>query len=219
MQKRWIHLWQQLGTTPPAGSWEQLSDLYNTAGRHYHNLTHIQDCLRCLDLAIVHPVVSISSDDRSPIELAIWFHDVIYDPQSLNNELRSAEFAHRTIQKAGLDPACADLVYQLILATSHHPPVIAGMAKAISHDYLMLLLLDIDLAILGSPPATFEAYEVNIRQEYAWVPEATFQQKRIELLQAFLDRPNIYQTAYGQATWESAARRNLAQSIAQLASK
>jgi len=34
------------------------------------------------------------------------------------------------------------------------------------------LFLDFDLAILGSPPATFAAYEQAVRREYDWAPEA-----------------------------------------------
>ncbi len=57
------------------------------------------------------------------------------------------------------------------------------------------LLVDVAMAILGAPRARFDAYEVQIRAEYAWVPEPVFWQKRGEILTAFLARPLLYNTA------------------------
>ena len=40
------------------------------------------------------------------------------------------------------------------------------------------MLIDIDLSILGAPPARFAEYEQQIRAEYAWVPGILFRPKR-----------------------------------------
>lgn len=78
------------------------------------------------------------------------------------------------------------------------------------------ILVDLDLSILAAKPARFAEYELQVRAEYAWVPEATYRSKRAEILQTFLDRKTIYNTAHFKANSEADARRNLSDSIASL---
>lgn len=70
-------------------------------------------------------------------------------------------------------------------------------------------MVDIDLGIFGQDEARFETYETGIRQEYAWVPWPLYREKRLEILQRFLDRQPIYQTAHFRSQWEDQARHNL----------
>ena len=78
------------------------------------------------------------------------------------------------------------------------------------------LFLDMDLAILGSAPAAFDAYEQAVRREYDWVSEPQWIAGRRAVLAGFLARPAIYATAAFRATHEAAARRNLAEAMARL---
>lgn len=95
----------------------------------------------------------------------------------------------------------------LILATQHHTlPDVPGAA----------LVVDIDLSILGRPAAEFDRYEAAIRQEYEWVPEPAYRQARLRILDGFVARPAIYQTAFFQERYEAQARLNLARSIQRL---
>jgi predicted metal-dependent HD superfamily phosphohydrolase len=64
--------------------------------------------------------------------------------------------------------------------------------EAISND--AAVLCDADLAILGAEPERFDHYDRQIREEYAWVPEPVYRQKRGEVLAGFLERPRIYRT-------------------------
>ena len=75
------------------------------------------------------------------------------------------------------------------------------------------MLVDIDLAILGAPPARFDEYEREVRAEYARVPDFLFRAKRKEILQAFRARPAIYSTAPMRERLETRARANLARSL------
>lgn len=86
------------------------------------------------------------------------------------------------------------------MATEHTATPLAGDAA---------LLVDIDLAILGAAPARFAEYEQQIRQEYAWVPEDVFTSKRKAVLQGFLERMQIYSTAFLLDQLEAQARINL----------
>jgi predicted metal-dependent HD superfamily phosphohydrolase len=72
------------------------------------------------------------------------------------------------------------------------------------------LLVDIDLAILGASEPRFAEYERQVRDEYAFVPEPLFYEKRRAILQSFLARPRIYSTRHFTNLLERRARMNLA---------
>jgi predicted metal-dependent HD superfamily phosphohydrolase len=100
-------------------------------------------------------------------------------------------------------------VRHLILATRHDGSPPAGDAA---------LLVDVDLAILGSPAERFDEYEQQVRQEYSWVPGFVFKRKRAEILEGFLRRPALYHTEHFRSRYEAVARANLTRSIRQLES-
>ena len=75
------------------------------------------------------------------------------------------------------------------------------------------LLVDIDLSILGSPAKRLERYDQDVRREYAWVPGFRYQEARAQVLQSFLDRPQLYHGGYAVALLEAQARSNLAAAL------
>ncbi|MEZ4661042.1 MAG: hypothetical protein R2911_26115 [Caldilineaceae bacterium] len=139
--------------------------------------------------------------------MALWLHGAIYDARRGDNEERSAEWAQRAIIDAGLGDELAVRVADLILLTRHDAPPPA-------HD--SALLLDIDLAILGAEPVRFAEYEAQIRQEYAWVPWPEYREKRVAVLQSFLERPSIYHGDHFKEQFELNARVNLMKAIQKL---
>ena len=76
------------------------------------------------------------------------------------------------------------------------------------------VLLDADLAILGTAEPAYRDYAERIRQEYAWVPEADYCQGRRQVLENFLGRPKIF---HFLSQLEDPARRNIAAEISRLA--
>jgi predicted metal-dependent HD superfamily phosphohydrolase len=78
------------------------------------------------------------------------------------------------------------------------------------------LLVDIDLAILGSAPARFDEYERQVRREYGHVSDENWRVGRARVLQSFLARPRIYATDAYRDALESRARDNLSRSLAAL---
>ena len=78
------------------------------------------------------------------------------------------------------------------------------------------LIVDIDLAVLGSAPASFDEYERGIQSEYAWVPAVIFRQKRASILKSLLARRHVFHTPYFIERYESQARLNLERSVAML---
>jgi len=159
---------------------------------------HLRECFKFYDS------LPNLSGKTSRTEMALWFHDAVYDPRSSTNEEDSANLAIACLGAANLAIETIEVVRQLILCTKTHQPGNVPDAA---------LLIDIDLAILGQPVARFDAYEQGIKAEYRWVPETTYAQKRTELLTGFLRRPTIYQTEKLRQKYEATARTNLAHAI------
>ena len=178
----------------PDNIWYQLATLYSEPHRHYHTLDHVAACLKWLD----H--YRHLADDPLTMELALWAHDVIYDPRASDNEVRSADWFAEHFEDSTLTKHQKDRVHALILATIHpHPPTDADMA----------LLQDIDLSILGADAELYDRYEGWIRQEYAFVPEEAIRKGRGAVLQSFLDQGVIYHTPELREKLEAPARNNL----------
>jgi predicted metal-dependent HD superfamily phosphohydrolase len=195
--QRWQDCFRALSLDPPAAAYPALVERYSERQRAYHNLQHIADCFDRLDeLAGAGPTAAIG--------LALFFHDVIYDPYAKDNEARSADWAEDVLSGAGATRETRETVTALILATRHDQAPVGHEAQ---------IIVDIDLSILGADPARFDAYERQIREEYAGVPEPAFRLGRAAVLRKFLDRPSIFSTANFRERYESRARENLAKSL------
>jgi predicted metal-dependent HD superfamily phosphohydrolase len=195
----WQRLWGELGAREVNGGlMNQLVAAYSEPHRHYHTLQHLRECLAHFDAS--------ASLARRPaeVELALWFHDAVYDPQRTDNEERSAAWARASVLAAGCEEAVAQRVHDLVLATRTH--------EAAGDDPDTRLLLDIDLAILGAAPARFAEYERQVRAEYAHVPEPAFRAGRSRILAGFLARPRLYATQVFHDALEERARSNLQRS-------
>lgn len=173
-----------------AQAWTEVALRYAEPHRSYHNLSHIDRMLRWFD-------ASNAADDG--MELAIWYHDVIYVPLDPQNEAQSAQF-FLDAWEGFLDPASAVRVVRLILATNP--------AQARSDLLDEAQVVDIDLSILGSAPDEYDVYCRAIRKEYAVVPDAVFRPGRRALLEKFLSQP-VYATEFFRDRLEKQARENL----------
>lgn len=198
--ERWTETWALLPALAPTAQVAQLRSLYAERHRAYHNLKHVLDCL-----ALAATVRSRLTEPAA-VELALWYHDAVYNPRAGDNEQRSADLAAQHLG-ALVSPGTLGRVRDLILVTKHDAVPVDGDSQYV---------VDIDLAILGSDPATFDAYEQNVRREYRWVPGPLFRSKRREILQSFVNRPRIYSTDYFAERLENSARSNLSRSIAEL---
>jgi predicted metal-dependent HD superfamily phosphohydrolase len=198
----WTTTWKGLGVEAPGDQlYEELVARYSDPERHYHTLQHLDECFARLAES------RQLAEHAHEIELALWFHDAVYDVRRQDNEERSASWAEEVSLGAGLTQHVAANVRDLIMATRHDAIPVTVDGK---------LLVDIDLAILGAPAERFDEYERQVRQEYAWVPDLLFCSKRREILEAFLARPSIFSTGYFQAKYEAQARVNLERSITAL---
>jgi predicted metal-dependent HD superfamily phosphohydrolase len=201
-RNRWLALWSRLGAQRNGiDVFQQLAAAYAEPTRFYHTAAHIVDCLAQLDWS---RDVAARPDE---VETALWFHDAVYMPGATDNEARSARMALSSLYAAAAPSGLPERIAAMVLATMH---------AELPSDPDTQLLCDIDLSILGRETAGFDQFERQIRQEYAWVPEAAYRYARAEVLNGFLQRRSIYLTERFAQQYERAARGNLEKVLAAL---
>jgi predicted metal-dependent HD superfamily phosphohydrolase len=189
-----------------ADAFAALLAAYAAPERYYHGLAHIEAMLEAMGRCrhLLH--------DAEAVELAIWFHDAVYDAKASDNEEKSAALARQVLQDS-LAPTRLARIEALILATKRHE-LDRVASKGERSD--MAHFLDLDLHILGAAPAVFDTYEAAVRLEYAHVGEAAWRVGRAAVLQRFAARPRLYFSAFFAEQLEERARANLAHSIEKL---
>lgn len=153
---------------------EGLIERYSENHRFYHNMWHVESMLRLSESQVIN---------RGIVNLAIWYHDAIYDPARKDNEERSAELA---IKELGpyLNEEELDYLTHAIIFTKHQ-----FSSSLLTSD--LALLIDCDLYIL-SHDWYYKGYAAAIRKEYAHVSNEDYVKGRCEFLQKMLLRPSIY---------------------------
>lgn len=172
-----------------------LVEAYSSSDRYYHTLKHIYHVLKIIDNLQAY------TKNLATVQLAAWFHDVIYDTKAQNNEEKSADYACQLLSSLGIPFSNITAVTCLIINTKNH--------QAAADDFDSQVLLDADLAILAANPVYYREYANAIRQEYAWVSEAEYIVGRKQVLERFLQRQRIYFTTLMFEVAEKAARCNL----------
>ncbi|OGZ15223.1 MAG: hypothetical protein A3G11_01160 [Candidatus Lloydbacteria bacterium RIFCSPLOWO2_12_FULL_51_9] len=201
-EQRWVVLWKRLGARGDARAvYTDLVARYSEPHRAYHTLEHIGHCLDEFE-QVRHLAMNPDA-----VELALWYHDAIYDTKAKDSEERSATLAVEVARNASLPDSFGQSVANLITATKHASAPI---------DPDVQLLVDIDLSILGQSEDTFDEYERQVRKEYEWVAKDAFIAGRSAILKSFLDRQTIYSTQFFRDKYESQARANIAKSLARL---
>jgi predicted metal-dependent HD superfamily phosphohydrolase len=199
---QWERTWTRLGAAAPdAALFRELVARYAEPHRKYHTARHLDECFEKFEelrAEALHP---------EEVEVALWFHDAIYDTRRQDNEAKSAEWAREAAQSANLPVAAGERIHKLILATRH---------DAVPHEHDEKVLVDVDLSIIGAAPERFDEYESQIREEYAWVPAIVFRSKRRAILKGLLARASIFNTPKFIEAYESRARENLERSVRRL---
>jgi len=208
MKQSFVRLLEQHRVAPEDAHsvFDLLAAAYRSPDRHYHTLEHLDEMFR------VAGRLAAITDDLRTVHLAIWFHDAVYDSRAKDSESRSADLTVHLLGPIGVPRSELERVVRLILTTSHianpQPP----------GDRETALLLDADLAILGSPPDRYSRYAADIRAEYSWVPEADYRKGRAAVLEQFLARPRLFWNDALHAECDAQARANLRAEVANLAS-
>ena len=176
-------------------AFQELAAAYQAPTRHYHTLQHIA--------ALLNRVEAADLQDPTVVQLAVWFHDAVYNALKHDNEARSADLARAFLKDSALAPDRQQRVAFLIERTADHtqpqPP----------DDADLLYFLDADLSILGAPEAAYWAYARQVRQEYRLVPDLLYRPGRRKVLAKMLAAPVLFRTPALRAELDAAARRNL----------
>jgi predicted metal-dependent HD superfamily phosphohydrolase len=212
LKTRFAALTLSLGALPPtASTWSStFVARYTQPQRHYHTLAHIDAMLTCLD---VHRA---DLTDAVAVELAVFFHDWVYEPQtSAANEAASvlAFLAFAADVGGGVGEGLRGTVVRLVEATVRHC-VGVGVLPGERGD--VELFLDFDLEVLGREWAEYEVYASQIRREYACFGEREFNQGRAGVLWGFLERDQVYFSEVFYREKEEAARENMRSEVALL---
>lgn len=190
----------------PEAQWRALRDAYAVPARAYHHFGHVRETLAH------YRSVAREAGWSSPAEvwLALLYHDAVYVPGRGDNEARSAELAQAHLRRwpppAGVD---ASRVADLILLTARHGGLRPGDFPDTPEGEDTRRFLDCDMAILGSDPDAFAAYDRAIAEEYRAVPRWLYRRKRRAFFRGLLDRERIFLSDFFRDRLEAAARRNL----------
>lgn len=207
MEARFEALWSRAIGGQAGRAWVRLDAGYREPYRAYHAWPHIEAMLAGLDEVRRAPEFASAHFDE--VEMAIFFHDAVYDPRRDDNEAKSAElFRVYAGKHAAIGAEGVERIAAMILATAKHLP---------DPDISMRLLLDLDLAVLGSTPERYAAYVQAVRKEYAFVPDAAWRDGRAAVMKHFLARERLYQTDVFHARHEQQARINIAFEIDRIA--
>ena len=210
MWAEWCSATEALDVAPSASvDWfRRLWGLYTARGRFYHNLSHVEHVLSVVSSSGVKP-------ERPPLlTMAIFFHDAIYDPARTDSEARSSElfleFAAATMPAR--PPVEREMVAKWILQTAGH--VESAEDGEVSGD--LGLLLDADLAILGSCPALYARYTEAIRREFSHLGEAEWITGRSDFITRVLSRRSVFSTPSLAGLLEERARANMVRELERL---
>ncbi len=180
----------------------ELAAAYGEPHRAYHDLRHVDELLAWFDVV----AREVGWVQPAEVQVAILFHDVVYDVTRADNEARSAARAREAIARAW--PAVdADRVAQLIELTAQHGALTSADGDA-------ALFLDCDLAILGAAPARYDEYERAIAIEYARVAADAYRAGRRAFLARLAAKPRLYFSDFFHARLDATARANLARALA-----
>ncbi len=178
----------------------ELADLlarHREAHRRYHTTEHLTEALAAVD-ALADLAV-----DATPVRLAVWYHDAVYDPRSSTSEAQSATLARERLPALGVPDETVTAVAGLVEGTAGHRPE--------RGDRNGCVLTDADLWILGSDVVRYRRYADDVRAEYAHLDDERWRSGRRAVLEDFLGRARLYTTDRFHTELDSPARRNLAE--------
>lgn len=162
--------------------------------RHYHNLQHV------LEMWAWHKQYCDGRFEPAMVASFCLYHDAIYDPAAKDNEARSVELWTQD----STDTPLSQMVTLAIEATTDHFQETPWPC--------VKWCLNLDLLRLGTSESEFTQHGHDIRAEFAHVNDIAWIKMSADWRAKVLAQPVIF--AFPQfATFEAAARRNLARAL------
>ncbi len=178
---------------------DELVAAYDDASRGYHDTLHLAEVLARLE----ELATSGTAYDVTPVVLAAWFHDAVYDGER-DAEERSAAWAEEVLPGLVDEATVAEVARLIRMTESHRPEEGDANGRALS---------DADLGILAAPAERYDAYAAAVRTEYAHLTDEVFTEGRRAVLADLAGRDRLFHTVHGHERWEDAARANLAREL------
>ncbi len=178
------------------GTMQHISDCHSEPHRHYHDMGHVKEMLACVEPSLDR----LSMNEAEALQLAIVWHDSVYNPLSKTNEEES--FIDFLAEYEGLEEKYRDLpkwqaiipmVQEMIMATKHHE---------YSQDMplYLRLIIEADLARFGGTFETFWQNTMKLFREYSNVDWDAFKNGRIAFLK---DYAKTVQVIVGQEGYDN----------------
>jgi predicted metal-dependent HD superfamily phosphohydrolase len=179
----------------------------NYEQRAYHNLTHLEEMTRVIQvMSSAHP--KNRDNDYDNLIFATLYHDAVYDTAEKTNEEASALMANDELRHMNVDLLDVVYVVEMILSTKKHEPI--------NDDIASKLFLDADLSILAAAPERYSEYANAIRKEYSWVSDFDYAVGRKAILEKFAKRRRIFITDLMHELCDQKARNNIKRELAKL---
>src|SRR4051812_42462625 len=182
---------------------DELVAAYADPTRGYHDTRHLSEVLDRLEELAGHG----ARFEETPVRLAAWFHDAVYDGER-DAEERSAAWAEDALAAVAPAPVVSEVARLVRLTETHSPD---------DEDANGCALSDADLGILAAPRERYDEYVAAVRREYGHLPDDVFSAGRADVLRSLAEKPRLFHTAYARERWEAAARANLERELAVLA--
>lgn len=209
----WIRSCQAAGATASEAELRTtgfaLLDRWSEGTRFYHTVKHLADVLSRVD--------ELAEETHEPdlVRLAAWYHGAIFNAESRvayatqggEDEVASAALSRSELVGLGISEKSAERVSQLVTALARHKPV--------PGDFDCAVLCDADMAILAAEPQRYTCYVRDIRKEYEHIPVADYLSARHRILTKLVNRKSLFASPLA-ASWEDAARQNLAGELARV---
>ena len=203
-----LHRWSMLlpGHAPLG---VELLERWAEPHRRYHTRAHLLAVLEALERI----GGGMPPEARRAVVLGAWFHDAVYTgapSRPGQDEEDSARLAEERLAGGALPEAEVREVARLVRLTAGHAPE--------ADDDGGRLLCDADLSVLGRDPRGYHRYTVQVREEYAHVPDELFRQGRAAVVEHLLGLEPLFHTGPARELWLAPARENLGRELARLRS-
>jgi predicted metal-dependent HD superfamily phosphohydrolase len=137
----------------------EIEAAYSLPGRHYHTLSHIESLLNLSNQYKRH------LHNKETVDFAIFYHDIIYDVSSSDNEERSGSVAEESLGQLKVPHGELVNIVRYIIASKTH------QLNSQESETDLAWFLDFDMSILGSDWDAYHQYVQQIRQEYIAYPD------------------------------------------------
>lgn len=213
MLDRWLELCKHIdvkgGPGYHAQLYRRLVHYYNQPWRYYHTLVHIDNCLTKFD-EIRHLL-----KDPDSVELAIWFHDAIYEFWADDNEGMSASLAiFFLVQLMGLPKKSANRVAYLIERTKHFSKD-KERYEPTTNDAKFMVDIDLHSGLGGDWQCFQKNWELN-NGEFNWKDKNELMRGQLGMFTNFHRRAPLYKTDYFRERYEERTKQNIERAIKKL---